>query len=419
MNQHLFLGCFFRKSILVWIPFFLLGVNTCVQSLEYTKGFVAEGSVSCRFFLNDGSISSDVRLSSTDNYRIAVAADGRWMMTIWPKQSTNDVVIGSFDGTNTYAVYFNHDDPTVRDHSHSNSRGSDSNGPSLSVKLHNAFVAPGPFPSYLEYNPRMVWLTFCSFPYFESLKTNVMGLPWLNEKFELLAYGFRFEADFLDEKPHSPKNIAFIRAVGLDLLDENEIERPDLEYTREKALRETRLQHVWARKKLWPDGFHAGIFSTHDFASYGGYSLPHRSECKTYYPLKTNEPNRIFTCSITNVFPLTEITAFQPPVRDLLGVLDARFVKADRQRVVDHINYELREGESWRSMDDPTLQTGFSSVFAQAKRFSPTKQRLVKYSLVVACLVFAFILPLLLLKRNCGVGQNSNKSSPVGSDTTL
>jgi hypothetical protein len=325
-----------------------------------TASYCADGIVEGRFFRPTGAVDHDA--SAWDTFRLLCSGDGRWSLRLNREGRGDRFSVSACDGTDVFNAIYT---------TEASSNGVPTGGRvPVSANINHAFVDPGAFPSSADYNARFIWTALASSAYLDTRPLPV-SLPWRNERFDMLAYGFRWNATRFAKPPRLPRRILFVRSTNLDLGDAQELRRPalNLQGSPDTAFLKNRLAQ---RRRFWPQGFVAGSFEVLATTNFDGALLPMSFRCQAAMPTAYRSHRLAdFTGTVTNLSRLGRGRDLLPPILGTLAVIDWRFRARHGGAAVDGVSYDLsRNGAagrtSWPSREDPLLADQFALKMSMA-----------------------------------------------------
>ena len=199
----------------------------------------------------------------------------------------------------------------------------------------------------------------------------------------------------------------FVRSVALDLPDEKELNRPELEKSAE-TMHASWERQLEKRKTLWPDGFVAGEFQVSAITNYNGWELPLRFSLSVYNPQYRHDDklSRKYEGIIASVAEAAVPQSFLPPILSRVLVVDARRSYESATKKITSVHYQLKPGEEWLPQDSILISNQFQGVLqspaSDKERFlgKHSKVVLIRSGIVVCVLVpLALIIYLQIWRR--------------------
>lgn len=372
----------------------LAALITCTPQAAWGIGLKADGILTVNKF---GGLGTPIPMwSSTNQFRASMSPDGRWSFEVRPTHEQGDVIYLSYDGTNTFFARYR--EAVVDANQNIIARKP------LELNVHPGYVNTGnyPFAPYEEQKRvHVLWLAYGAGKYLHDSATNNMILPWLPGRWSLLAYGFRIEYDLSVDPPYLPRKLEFIRDAGLDLSDESEMERPELELSSALSLIPNWKEQLQKRRSEWSNGFVAGKLQTSNATNSNGMLIPLTFSFTAHHPRWAKRFDQVrwrYEGTITNLASLAVGETFLPPIIAPLHVQDSRFRSRDATRAIDVINYVVTN--SWLPRDSVELQTRYKAALGDTSPrvvYSSARSRRILVVLIFA--VVSLSVPVILFRR--------------------
>lgn len=334
---------------------------------------------------------------STNQFRVSIAADGRYRFEIRPLYETDDVIYYTFDGTNTFYVRYREAVVDV------NQKVVDRKP--VEKNVHPAYISSGNYPFVPwedQHRPHILWLVFGAGKYLRDSSTNTMPLPWVPARWSLMSYGFRVEYKTSSAPPYHLREIEFVRDLKLDLFDDKaEMDRLELNAPSGEAWFPKWKKELQQRREDWVDGFVAGKLESGSFTNQNGLEIPQAFTFNAFHPKWLSQMKKVrwkYVGIVTNVFSsnLAPVETFQPPIVSVVQVEDSRFRFRDATRAVNGINYPLT-GKNWPARTSAEKEQEFQADINNPE-FSARFYSAVPYKRlgVLVFVIASFILPLFL-----------------------
>ncbi len=324
-------------------------------------------------------------------------------MEIRPVHEEGDAIHMAFDSTDTFhvryrqAVLDSHDD--IIDIQ------------PLTGRLLPAYISGGNYPfvhsaaTYPEKQKRshILWLLCGAGNYLRQGNKEIMPLP--PHSSSISDYGYRMEHELHSLPPYIPRRLKTIRSPDLDLPDDEEMERPELDEPSNDQQVADRKEALQKRKNIWK-GTIKDSFEASDFIETNGMAIPHSFSFRQY--IAWRETGILPPCQslyrgiVTNLTSLPATTAFRPPIRGDLHVDDARFKIRNSERALNHLNYTLTAPTNWPSVTDTNLVQLAKSLLmtkrATGKYTTPFRRRM-QVVIILAIITGMLFLPYYLHRR--------------------
>lgn len=327
-------------------------------SIAYcVDGVTMKGVMEKRAFVTETNGTVTPQWDKRFSFIVSISKDGRWAIQVNSLQE-KDTIYLTFDGEDTYFVRYQEKILGI-----TNGTVSVVAVKPIDQQVSTAYISSGNYP-FVPYDEEergnLLWLVYGSGNYIHNLKTNTMPLPWATPRWTPLAYGFRFEDELTSTSPYFPHYLKFIRDSKLDLKDDEEMNRPELDGKGPDWISHL-MSELQERKNKFPDGYVRAELKVSDFTNYSGMELPIAFIFEANVPVFNNAAtlSSHTTGKVTNVDDLDPNESFYPPILGTLSVGDSRFRYQDQTHKLDVINYGLRVGEKWKQKSDPILQVHF------------------------------------------------------------
>lgn len=329
-------------------------------------GVILNGKLNLKFFAGPGKLVQS--MSSSNSFCVKISRDGKWSMEVRPIYGRGDIMYGkedelylTFDGTDSYSCRY-----TEAIEGITNGRPGIVNTARIQDNDQSAYISTGNYPfGFGDAQERMpiLWLSFFSGITMQESKTN-LPLPWIDARWSLMAYGFRWDCQMTDKFPFAPSKITFIRDNTLDFPNiEQEYNRPELNNANSDEWFK-RWNGQMEERKRWINGMVIGVLDSSNFTNHNGVNIPLNSSLAVYVPKSTtpDKTRRLYSIEVDSVADLNDENVFRPP---LMGkrilVDDSRFRSTSKTHKVDEVYYKLKTNDVWKSKDDPELKAYFDS----------------------------------------------------------
>jgi len=331
------------------------------------------------------------QLCSSNEFQVLVCRDGRWAINVRSLAKEDDISYLTFDGKDTYSVHYQ------------NSIMGMTNGqPDIIATepftnhINRASISAGGYPfnvSDPQGRAQVLWLAFDAGSYLHDHPQKSMPLPWAYVRWNLAAYGFRMEYELSENAPNAIRSLKFIRSTALDLPDNEEFDRPELDNINRSVFEKTLEQ----RKKELPDGFVEGIFRGSESTNYHSMELPLAFAFKVFNPhYKKDDFSRKYEGIVTNVAEADSLNFSLPPIQSELRVKDERRRYKSAAKIETEVDYRLKPAENWLSKDALASQQ-FEAVIhdpvSDRKRYLG---KLDKELIVKIALLISTVLPIII-----------------------
>lgn len=365
---------------------------------KVAAGIHLTGTFDCTTFAPNGKLW--MSMCSSNDFDAAFDDSRRWRLQITTRDTNTDIFILTFDGTNLFYEQYVQKTlgPIVK------GRPQVIDAP-IAAKTNFAAVSEGKYPWVCPDDQKRtvaLWLCLASGGYLHEMKTNDFPLPWEDPRKDLVAYGYRFEANFVDNALDIPNRITFIRSTDLDLPFEEELNRSHLRAARDESGIVQYKRQLTDRKKLIPNGFVMGLMEA-VITNQNGFKIPSSFVFEDFLPNRVGEQRlsakytgKVLTVSIYG----EQINHSAPPAE--LSVMDLRFHYRDASRDVGYILYPVHKDDSWPDQNSPTLKQIYQTALADpaaSYRIRPFRQQLVRITILLGALTLGLVLPVILYKR--------------------
>jgi hypothetical protein len=269
-----------------------------------------------------------------------------------------------------------------------------------------AYISAGnyPFaPGDSQKRAHILWLSLLSGMTTRESKTN-LPLPWIPARWDLMAYGFRWDCQMSDKFPFAPLKISFVRDSNLDFSDvEKEFSRPELNNANSDEWFKRWNGEIEERNR-WKDGMVIGVLDSNNFTNRNEVTIPLNSTLTVYVPKsKTlDKTRRMYSIEVESVADLADETAYRPL---LMGkrilVDDSRFRSSSETHKTEEVYYKLKSDGAWKAKDDPELKALFGAFqrSSHTERIEPGHQGKIRIIAASAFLGGSILAALFLLKR--------------------
>ena len=414
------------QNINTWDPFavcqFLIIALIALFNTEVLaqngNGVIVKGKLDVRFYVTPGTLQGD--MSSSNTFCATIGRDHKWSLEVRPIYEPGNIMYGkedlyflTFDGSDSY---FCHYTEAVE--------GLVKNRPAIVSTLpikdkdQKAYISTGSYPyapGDAQRRTHILWLAFLSGIEMQESKTN-MPLPWIPARWNMMAYGFRWDCQMTEQFPFAPATISFVRDVHLDLANiEEEFRRPELNNANSDEWFASWKEQI-AQRNRWENGMVAGALISSDFTNRSGVNIPRKSTLAVYVPKSktSDKTRRLYSVEVDSVADLSDEKISHPPLMGKkTSVDDSRFRSTSSTHKTDEIYYNLSGANTWKSKDDPQLEALFRS-FQRAKhtdKIEPGHYGRKRF-ITVLCFLGAALSSALFL---CWItlGKKDNKRQPT------
>ncbi len=397
----------------VLLRHFLLVLLVPTAFAGQPTGVTLRGFLDLQFFSGPGK--RVLGMCSSNAFTASICSDGRYAFEVRPMHKTNDLMAGkeeafymTYNGTDTFFSHYTEAIQGLK-----GGRPAIVGTKPIEETGQMAYVSAGAYP-FAPYDPQsrcqFLWLAFGAGAYLRTAHTNDLPLPWIPARWNLLAFGFRWDCTAAERAPYTPSLIAFVRDTSLDLKESaDEFRRPELVAPNADSWYQQWKGQLQDRLSRWEQGQPAGRFEAESFTNVNGLATPQSFTLKVFRPKSRSGDNvrRFYSAVVTAVAVLDPREPLLPPILGKkLWVDDSRFAYSYKKRKVDEIYYSLNPNASWKSRDDPELQARFASARDSARSVlrSRNHDRNVRLIAVAALFLFstALLVSHLLLRKQAG-----------------
>jgi hypothetical protein len=376
-------------------------------SAQNPEGIILCGIIKFQMYAGEHSVVRG--MSSTNVFQLSLNQRGCWLMEIHPLYAKNssmsgkvDTIYLSFDGTDTYFCHY-----TEAVTGLTNGQPSIVMTEPIDSRMQEAYVSEGNFPFCPFDNQargNILWLAFCAGEYLYDTKTNTIPLPWIPARQNLLAFGFRVDADLSANLPHAPTHLEFLRDKRLDKADlAGELDRLELNKPFDDKWVESLKRDVLDRDNMYKDAAVAGELTPANFTNAYGFEVPLTFDFRVFIPtmIKSDHVRRLYSGMVTNIAVLSESVSFRPPISANMHVHDSRFRHRDNAHQLDEIIYPMATDGHWMATNDAILTTNYNDQlqWVSSKRFNYGHATLVRFIGTIVMALTAASLPIFFLWR--------------------
>jgi len=400
-----------------FIPWLVLHVICLIfnfsttSSAQSANGVTASGLITAARFLGGTPLHPSHPMSFTNEFRVSVSPDGRWVFEVRRVHKEGDVMYGkedvrymTFNGVDTYWCDYSEAVWGLK----GGREGITGFDPATN-RAAMAYISSGNYPFTFfdthEKSPEILWMVYGIGDYIRNSQTDNMPLPWVTARQELRAYGFRYESELLPEPPHVPNQLRFIRDSGLDLPSEDrEMDRPELDKPHSDQRVESWRSDLQERRKEYTNGFTVGQLEIGSLTNWNGLVTPLSFTFKVFLP-RLSEPDHVwwlYVGTVTNVADLSSDEQFVPPITATRVVHDSRIRFRDAHHQMDETIYVLKAGQKWWSRDSRELERQVQAEvpFAPGARYIPRLVRLRRLIEIGILLLVMLLLPVYLYRKS-------------------
>lgn len=376
-------------------------------------GVTLRGFLDLQFFSAPGR--RVLSMCSSNAFTASICTDGRYAFEVRPIYQTNNLMAGkeeafymTYNGTDTFFCHY-----TEAVQGFKEGRPAIVGTKPIEEAGQMAYVSAGAYP-FAPYDPQsrcqFLWLAFGAGAYLRTAHTNDVPLPWIPARWNLLAFGFRWDCTAAERAPYTPSLIKFVRDTSLDLREPaDEFRRPELVAPNADSWYKEWKGQLQDRLSRWEQGLLAGRFEAESFTNVNGLATPQSFTLKVFRPKSRSEDNvrRFYSAAATAVASLDPREPFLPPILGKkLWVDDSRFAYSDKKRKVDEIYYSLAPNASWKSRDDPELQARFASARYSARSVLRSRNHDRNVRLIAVAALFLFsaapLVAYVLMRKQAG-----------------
>jgi hypothetical protein len=218
-----------------------------------------------------------------------------------------------------------------------------------------------------------LWLTYglCS----ATAKTNAAGLveiPFSGARVNPGCFGYNWRIRF-SQGGRFATELTAVRDQKLDLADDQELLRPELDYP-DTLAEYGNYRELLASRKAAPDGFVKAKYSVTQWRRAGGMAVPAAARYEVYSsPSFTSWPWRVVEIKAPTFVTVASADTGairSPQITASTEVRDYRYKMANDTRIFKYATYTLRPGDAWKPGDDPTLLAQASEWLRNGRRYS-------------------------------------------------
>jgi hypothetical protein len=252
--------------------------------------------------------------------------------------------------------------------------------------------------SYLDiYFP---WMVFGLSPQtVEKAKDHSMPLPWRQPRTNPLDFGFKWDVTASDDGRFI-KDCKIVRDQSLDLDDEKELLRPNIDYPSTLAEKLTYIRAIQIRREI-PSSFIAAHYICNSWIVTNQMSIPGTAIIYRYEysqsPKYATSPAYQATLEVTNVTMRPFATLLQAPTASTL-VYDYRYRTNNISRIYSSADYLLQSNEAWKGPNDKVLLQKASAWLKHGRKYNDLSKERNYVAWIILFFMFAPILIYFLLK---------------------
>jgi hypothetical protein len=266
------------------------------------------------------------------------------------------------------------------------------------------YVSISPFPLYLPSVWNAVdmfvpWIAFAaSSKVVAARKLGEIPLPWREPRVDPQAFGYQW---VIKPSPSGEfaEDIRVFRSRSLDLNNQQELFRPEINYPQSMEVR-TRMLRRLAARRLVPDGFLTAHYACTNWLWTNGVAVPGNSQLEiyAYHRQYSNSPSFRSQIYIKSVKPLGIDGNLLTTSIAKTYVDDYRLRQTNKTHLFQAGRYWLKPGETWKATNDAALLAQAADWFAHGHGYDefPARRNILAWLLFVAF----FCPPLIVIMLN-------------------